>query len=496
MRLTDLIESIHVKSLVGDLDEEITSLCVDSRKVVAGSLFCALRGVDVDGHSYIKKAIESGAAAIIAEKPWTSDCDVCWIQVDDSRYATALASANFYGNPSRGIPMIGVTGTNGKTTTAYLIHHLLQSNLRQVGMIGTIEYLIGDKVLESSHTTPESIDLQSLIRDMRNADCRAVVMEVSSHGLAQHRVSGVDFNVGVFTNLSQDHLDYHGNMEAYFQSKRLLFQQMANDQSGERSSMIVNADDRWGRMLIKEKLKGVATITFGESSGSDMQASNISYSLNGTSFKLSYQNRQFLVKIPLIGKFNVFNAMAALGTANAVDLNLREAIRNIESSPQIPGRLELVGDKQTNYRVFVDYAHTPDAIENALITLRALEPRKIITVFGCGGDRDCSKRPEMARAADSLSDYTFITSDNPRSEDPLSIICGAKSGMVSSNFDTIENRREAIEEAIEMAGERDIVLIAGKGHEAYQEIQGVRHDFDDRVIARQCIRAKAESGEI
>ncbi len=496
MKLSDVINSIDVKSVVGSLDTEITSIFIDSRKVESGSAFCAVKGVDVDGHDFIQNAINAGAVAIISEDPAPENCNVCWVHVRVSRAATALAAANFYRNPSREMSLIGITGTNGKTTTAYLVHHLLQCSLRQAGLIGTIDYLIGDEAFPSPHTTPESIELQGLLREMRDADCRAAVMEVSSHGLAQHRVAGVSFDVGLFTNLSQDHLDYHGDMKTYFQSKRLLFQQMNDDHESPGGTMVVNADDRWGRILLKERFDKLKTVSFGESVSSDLRVSNIIYGLNGTRFELAYKKRKFLVKIPLIGKFNVFNAVAALAAADAIDLNLREAIRNIESGPQIPGRLELVGDKQTNYRVFVDYAHTPDALENALITLRALSPRRIITVFGCGGDRDQSKRPLMAAVADELSDYTFLTSDNPRSEDPGSILRRAESGIASADYALVEDRREAIEAAIEMAGEKDIVLIAGKGHESYQEIDGVRHDFDDRLVARQCINAKAESGEL
>lgn len=492
MKLSDLIDSLHLISLDADQNSNVASICYDSRKVEKGSLFCAMQGETADGFDFVGQAINNGAIAVLSEHPKPANFDVGWIQVDDSRKSTALAAANFYEHPSSEMPAIGITGTNGKTTTAYLVHHLLKESLGRAGMIGTIEYNVGDQIVSSPRTTPESVDLQCLLREMRNVDCRAVVMEVSSHGLSQHRATGVSFDAGVFTNLSQDHLDYHKNMNQYFDSKLQLFKRMAQDGFKE-GSMVVNADDRWGRKLLQYAPGELKNISFGESFGCDMRASNIQYGLNGSQFKLTHGKRQLLIKIPLIGKFNVYNAMAALGAALAINLNLREAVLNLESSPQIPGRLEAVKEGRINYRVFVDYAHTPDALENALVTLRALNPRRIITVFGCGGDRDTAKRPAMARVADSHSDFVVLTSDNPRTEDPQKILRNSEAGFMSSDYSVVENRREAIESAIETAGAKDIVLIAGKGHETYQEIDGVKYDFDDRLVARQCILAKSES---
>ena len=491
MNLSDVIDSIFVKSVSGTLDREITSICHDSRRVGEGSLFCALKGLDVDGHEFISKAVDAGAVAIIASEPFRAEYDVTWLQVPDTREAMALAARNFYGNPSLEMPVVGITGTNGKTTTAVLIHHLLQSVLHRAGMLGTIHYMIGEDTLDAPNTTPESSELHRLLREMRDADCRAAVMEVSSHGLVQHRVTGVSFDAGVFTNLSQDHLDYHGDMESYFESKKLLFERMTDDPE-KQGTMIVNGDDPWGRNLLKEKFQNLKTISFGVSANCDMRASDIRSDFNGTQFKLSFNDRQYLVRVPLIGRFNVFNVMAALGSAHAVNLNMRESIKNMESCPQVPGRLESVSDRKINYRVFVDYAHTPDALENVITTLRDLKPNRLITVFGCGGDRDVSKRSLMATVADKMSDYTFLTSDNPRTEDPEKILRDAEVGMSSTNYTVIEDRKEAIHLAIQLAEEKDIVLIAGKGHETYQEIDGVRHHFDDRQIARHFINMKAE----
>ena len=492
MKLADVIESIHVKSLSGSLDKEVESICFDSRKVSEGSAFFALKGVEVDGHDFIPKAVESGAVAIVASIPYPADCDVTWLQVSDTREAMALAARNFYGNPSIEMPVVGITGTNGKTTTAFLIHHLLQCSLRRVGLLGTIHYLIGDETHDAPNTTPESLELHRLLREMRDADCRAAVMEVSSHGLAQHRVTGVSFDVGVFTNLTQDHLDYHGTMDEYFEAKKLLFDRMSDD-SEKQGAMIVNGDDRWGRDLLKAGIKDIRAISFGVSANCDLKASEIRSDFNGTQFKLEFKNRQYLVRVPLIGRFNVYNVLAALGAAHAIDLNMREAIKNMEDCPQVPGRLELVGERRTNYRVFVDYAHTPDALENVITTLRDLKPNRLITVFGCGGDRDARKRPIMAKAAGSLSDFAILTSDNPRTEDPQKILRDVQTGLSSSDSLVIEDRKEAIRKAIDMAGDKDIVLIAGKGHETYQEIDGVRHHFDDRRVARHFINVKAET---
>jgi UDP-N-acetylmuramoyl-L-alanyl-D-glutamate--2,6-diaminopimelate ligase len=390
------------------------------------------------------------------------------------------------------MPVIGVTGTNGKTTTAYLLHYLIQSSWRRCGMVGTVEYRIGDEVRPAPHTTPESAELQELLAEMRDSDCRAAVMEVSSHGLVQHRVDAVRFAAGIFTNLTQDHLDYHKTMDAYFAAKRMLFEKIDRQRGG--GALIVNSDDRFGAKLAKTEFPNSKMTTFGQGAHCDFQAGMIRSDFHGTQFQLSVKGRKLLVKLPLIGHFNVYNAVGALAAAQAIDLNLRESLHHLESAPQVPGRLESVGaGRQINYRVYVDYAHTPDALENALKTLRDLRPKRIITVFGCGGDRDRAKRPQMGAVVDRLSDVAILTSDNPRTEDPGQIIADTKAGIASGRVLVIEDRREAIAEAIKHAGPREIVLIAGKGHEDYQEIDGVRHHFDDREEARNCIAAKAES---
>lgn len=492
MKLADIIDSIHIKSVSGSLDLEIDEICFDSRKARKGSVFCALPGVNADGNDFVEAALEAGADAIISEQPYPATSTATWLHVGNAREAMGIASANLYGNPSMEMATIGVTGTNGKTTTSLLIHHLLQCNMRRAGMIGTIEYVIGDHSRPAPHTTPESPELQHLLREMRDEDCRGVVMEVSSHGLTQHRTTGVHFDVGVFTNLSQDHLDFHGNMDAYFEAKKLLMDRMDEDPR-KKGVMIINKDDSYGDRLLKAPgISRIERISFGRSANCDFKASDIKSGFDGTQFKLSMKGRQCLVKTPLIGGFNVYNTLAALAAVKGIKLNMREAIKNLETCPQVPGRLEAVGGRQINYRVFVDYAHTPDALVNAVATLRELKPNRLITVFGCGGDRDRSKRAPMAAAAEAGSDFSILTSDNPRTEDPESILADAERGFRGSAYEKIPDRREAIRRAIELAGARDIVLIAGKGHETYQEIDGVRHDFDDRLEARNAIAAKAE----
>lgn len=493
MNLGDVIKSLSVKSLSGTLETGISGVYYDSRKVKPGGVFCAIKGGGSDGHHFLDAAIKNGAVAVISELPNPLTHAVAWAQVDDARLAMAIAASNLEGWPSRSFPLVGVTGTNGKTTTAYLIHHLFQSILHRAGLIGTIQYSTGEKVFDAPHTTPEAPDLQRLFREMVDSDCRAAVMEVSSHGLAQKRVAGVSFDAGIFTNLTQDHLDFHRTMESYFASKRLLFEQMDAD-SGKVGVAIINADDVFGDRLNKTTFRRLKKLTYGRSSGADFRAGDIRSDFNGTHFKLNFKERQFLVRIPLIGSFNVYNAVAAIAAGYAVGLNLREVISTMADAPQVPGRLEAVGGRQINYRVFVDYAHTPDALVNVLSTLRALDPARIITVFGCGGDRDVTKRAPMAAAAESGSDLCILTSDNPRTEDPKRILQDAAKGFLGNNFEVVEDRRVAIKRAISLAGERDIILIAGKGHETYQEIDRVKHDFDDRRIAAGFINERAEGG--
>ncbi len=485
MKLRDIIQHLDKPAVSGSLDTEITGFAYDSRKAGPGIAFVAIRGTHADGHEYITKAVELGAAAIIAEQAPPDDCATPWAHVRHSRIALAQAAAALNGHPAKSLTIAGATGTNGKTTTVFLTHHLFNAAQLRSGLLGTVFYdLGGGQHVPATHTTPESLEIQSLLAQMRDNGCRACAMEVSSHALDQDRVHGLPFAAAIFTNLTQDHLDYHGTMEKYFEAKVRLFEMAAAE---PKSALIINGDDSWGRKLI-ERFQHTGRVTrFGFGVHNEFRAINVRYDLTGTTFELEARGRSFLVRSPLIGDFNVYNTLGALAAAHGVGLNLREAVANMQKAPQVPGRLERVSEN-ARFQVFVDYAHTPDGIVNALKTVRALRPRRIITVFGCGGDRDRTKRPKMAAAAEEGSDICVLTSDNPRTEDPQQILNDAKAGFTRpKGHAVIADRRTAIRTALENAWEGDIVLIAGKGHEDYQDIQGKKHPFDDRKVARQLL---------
>jgi UDP-N-acetylmuramoyl-L-alanyl-D-glutamate--2,6-diaminopimelate ligase len=496
MTLRELIAKMDKPVATGSLDTEIRALAYDSRKVGPGVAFVALRGSTADGHDYIPKAIAAGAAAIIAEQAPPDDVTVPWVHVRFSRIALAQAAAAFYGYPGKALRIAAVTGTNGKTTTAFLIHHLLNRGHMRCGLLGTIFYDLGGEHVPATHTTPESLEIQQLLAQMRDNGCRAAAMEVSSHALDQDRVHGLGFSVGIFTNLTQDHLDYHGTMDAYFKAKAKLFEKIASQRKGY---MLINSDDLWGRKLAAQFEHTGRVVKYGFGVGADFRAVNVRYDLTGTSFELEMKDRVSLVRLPLIGDFNVYNALAALAATQFIGVNLRESMDRLKEAPQVPGRLERVTEN-TPFHVFVDYAHTPDALENVLRTLRALRPNRIITVFGCGGDRDRTKRPKMAAAAEAGSDICVLTSDNPRSEDPEQIMQDAVKGFARPKKNAmIADRREAIHVALYGARAGDIILVAGKGHEDYQEIKGKRYPFDDRKVVRQLLgrlrAARAEEAE-
>ncbi len=484
MKLRDIIPHLDRPAVSGSLDTEITGFAYDSRKVGPGIAFVALRGSKADGHEFIPKAIELGAAAIFCEQAPPDDVTVPWVHVRKSRIALADAAAAMNGHPAKALTLAGVTGTNGKTTTAFLIHHLFNAAQLRSGLLGTVFYDLGGEQVPATHTTPESLEIQELLGKMRDNGCRGCAMEVSSHALDQDRVHGLPFAAAVFTNLTQDHLDYHGTMEKYFEAKVRLFEQTAAE---PKSALIINADDSWGRKLI-QRFEHTGRVTkFGFGVGCDFRAVNVRYDLTGTTFELEARGRSFLVRSPLIGDFNVYNALGALATAYGVGLNLREAVSNMQKAPQVPGRMERVSENN-RFHVYVDYAHTPDGLVNALRTARALRPRRLITVFGCGGDRDRTKRAKMAAAAEAGSDICVLTSDNPRTEDPQRILDDAKAGFARpKGHAIIADRRDAIRAALEGAWDGDLVLIAGKGHEDYQDIQGKKHPFDDRRVARQLL---------
>jgi len=485
MQLKVLARAITPRRVIGSLDREVESIAYDSRRVQSNTLFVAIRGEKSDGHQFVDQAIEQGASVIVAEREIVSPRATCLV-VDDSRGALADLSAAFYGMPARKLKMAAVTGTNGKTTTTFLIKHICEKAGVRCGLLGTVQYEIGDRILPAIRTTPEALDIQELLAQIVNAGGRAAAMEVSSHALAQERTRGIEWDVAVFTNLTQDHLDFHGTMENYFEAKAKLFLQLPSQSKKKRASAVINIDDRYGEKLLDRIAGKSPVITYGLGLHADFRASNYRTEFAGTSYQLDARGRSYLVRVPLIGRFNVANSMAALAAATALGVNLRDGVLSLARAPQVPGRLELVPAKR-QFQIFVDYAHTDDALRNVLKTLRELRPRKLIVVFGCGGDRDRKKRPLMARVADELADHAIITSDNPRKENPDAIINEVEKGFRSTHYEKIADRTEAIRHAAAMAQARDLVLIAGKGHEKYQEFADHTIPFDDIQVARRAL---------
>jgi UDP-N-acetylmuramoyl-L-alanyl-D-glutamate--2,6-diaminopimelate ligase len=485
MQLKILAAAIPVRQIIGTLDRAVESIAYDSRRVQKNGLFVALRGEKTDGHEFIAQALEKGASAIVVEREEKHSRATCLV-VENTREALSELAATFYGFPVRRLKLAGVTGTNGKTTTTFLIKHICEKAGLRCGLIGTVRYEIGERVLPAIRTTPESLDLQELLAQIANAGCKAAAMEVSSHALAQGRTRGLEWDVAVFTNLTQDHLDFHGTMENYFESKVKLFTQLPQQQKKRKPVVVVNIDDRYGEQLLSKIDKKISVVTYGLGARADFRASNYRMEFGGTSFQLDARGKSYLVRVPLIGRFNVANSLAALASANALGVNVRDAVLSLGKTPQVPGRLEAVPAKR-QFQIYVDYAHTPDALLNVLKTLRELEPRRLIVVFGCGGDRDRQKRPLMGSVVDQNADYAIITSDNPRKEDPDAIIAEVEKGFRANHHEKIVDRSAAIARAIAIAQPRDVVLIAGKGHENYQEFSDHTVPFDDIQVARRAL---------
>ncbi|GIO39156.1 UDP-N-acetylmuramoyl-L-alanyl-D-glutamate--2,6-diaminopimelate ligase [Paenibacillus antibioticophila] len=492
MLLKDLSTYMAASEIRGNENTELSGVAIDSRKVIQGDLFICLPGHTVDGHDYAGKAKEAGAAALVVQR-WLEDCPLPQLKVKDSRLAMAVLGNVFFSHPSTGMKVIGVTGTNGKTTTTYLIERILQDQGQNTGLIGTIQRRYGGQTFAMSGTTPESLDLQQYLREMKDAETAYCVMEVSSHALDQGRVKGTKFRTAVFTNLTQDHLDYHKSMEEYRGAKGLLFARLGNTlgvDAEERSYAVLNADDPASAYFAK--LTAVETITYGVEQASDIRASQIKITAKGTSFHVDTFRGSCDIQLRMVGKFNVYNALAAISATLLEDIPLAEIKRSLEAVEGVEGRVEAV-DAGQPFAVIVDYAHTPDGLENVLNTVNEFAEGKVITVFGCGGDRDRTKRPVMGKIAARLSGYVLVTSDNPRTEDPLLILQDIEQGLKedqvpSERYELIADRREAIRKAVEMAGPSDVVLIAGKGHETYQIIGKEVHDFDDRLVAKEAIR--------
>lgn len=478
--------------IAGSLDTEVHGITASSREVVPGMLFAAIRGTTIDGHRFINDALTAGAAAILAESAQPADYNgsATWLQVPDTRSAVSAMASIMAGHPWKDLVMAGVTGTNGKTTTAFLLHHLMKTAWHRAGLLGTILVDDGETVEPAKHTTPGSIELTALLGRMKDHGCRGVAMEVSSHGIHQKRVSSIGFDACVFTNLTQDHLDYHGTLDAYFKAKADWFYALAANPLGKKPVAVINTDDARGAELAAALDGKMSVLRFGFGVQCDFRANNFHQSARGMSFELAAKGKTYLVRAPLIGRFNAYNLLAAIAAASACGIRPRDAVAAVADAPQVPGRMENVGNAG-GATVFIDYAHTPDAVENACRTLRELNPRHLITVFGCGGDRDKGKRPLMAAAAARHSDACVVTSDNPRSEDPLTIIREIEAGLAGKTFRSIPDRDEAINFAVRNSHAGDIILIAGKGHETTQQFSDHTIDFDDRRHASKALRDHA-----
>lgn len=471
MELGKLLDGISCRLLQGNEKREISGVYYDSRTVGPGGLFVCIEGFQTDGHKFISSALEKGAAAILCAHP-VEDMpeDITVILAENTRKALAEVSANFYGHPSRGMRMVGVTGTNGKTTTTYLIKSVLEKMGRKVGIIGTIENRIGDKVLPASRTTPESRELQLLLETMLAEGVTDVVMEVSSHSLDLYRVEGITFDVAVFTNLTQDHLDYHQTMENYRAAKGILFQ--------HAKKSVINMDDAAGAYIAGCSHGEV--LSFGVEKNAALAAEKIEISAEGTRFDMLWQGRRIPVRLHTPGRFSVYNALGAAGACLALGAPLETIAEGLAENSGISGRFQMIRSRK-GFQAVVDYAHTPDGLENVLKTAGEFTKGKIITVFGCGGDRDKTKRPIMGETAGRLSDYCLITSDNPRTEEPMEIIKEVEKGVRKTNctYEKIPDRREAIYRAAELAQKGDVILVAGKGHETYQIFPDRTIHFDD-----------------
>ena len=472
MKLKELLKGISVLDCTADLDMEITSVAYDSRKVEKGGLFVAISGFASDGNRFIPMATEKGAAVVVTAK--RPKMDLPYVLVDNDRLALALLGTNFYGNPAKSMTMIGITGTNGKTSVTLLLKQVLETALgAKVGLIGTMGALVGDEHIHSERTTPESFELQGLFAKMRDAGCTHVVMEVSSHALTLDRVGGIHFDVAAFTNLTEDHLDFHKTMDAYCDAKAMLF--------GRCSKAVINVDDCYAhRMLEMAKCPVVTCSVRGKG---NLNAQDLQLHAQGIRFTAApVIGKGVQVSLPIPGKFTVYNAMTVLGIARSLGISLEDSAAALAQAKGVKGRIEVVPTPGKDFSILIDYAHTPDGLENVLSSVKDFCKGRVISVFGCGGDRDPIKRPIMGEIGVKLADFAIITSDNPRTEDPLAIIDDILKGVNASMgpFVVVPERRTAIRYAMDIAKKDDIIVLAGKGHETYQEIHGVKYHLDER----------------
>ncbi len=493
MKIIQIIKKFKLKVTTDNLKNLLVKdISVDSRVELANSIFIAVKGAKIDGHEFIVDAVKNKAKIIIYQKLCLDELllkelkktypQVIFLEALNTRELCPQLAAYFYGNPAEKIKVVGITGTNGKTTITYLIEAILQKAKIKTAVIGTVNYRIGKKVIPSINTTPGPLELQRMLAQMVKEKVKYLVMEVSSHGLDQLRTEGIDFSAGIFTNLTQDHLDYHHTMENYFQAKTKLFRPL-----NKNAAAIINNDDFYGKRI--NRLTKAKIFTYGVNSKAKIQAKSILMDSSGTQFTLKYDNKVVCFKINLVGIHNVYNCLAAISWAISAKINIKLIKDALENFTQVPGRLERIKQNDLG-SVFVDYAHTPDALKNVINTLRAISKDKILVVFGCGGDRDKSKRPVMGDIASSLADFVIITNDNPRSESPEMIVQDIKKGIKNHNFCVIYDRMKAIKKALSLARKSDIVLVAGKGHENYQIVKNKVFHFDDREAVCKCLNLK------
>jgi len=483
MRLENLLQNIYE----GDIDThcrdlEISSICCDSRQVKKGSLFITQKGSVYDGADFIEKAIDQGARVIVTDQEkrnFRSKEGVVILKVGDTFQFLRDLAKRFYDHPSSQIKTIGVTGTNGKTTTVYLMEAILHESEHSCGVIGTVNYRIGERVLPSKNTTPGFLDNQMLFRELVDEGVEYCLMEVSSHALDQGRIDLIDFKAAVFTNLTSDHLDYHGTQENYFSAKASFFTRLSSD-----ALAVINIDDIFGRRLFSKTKSKIRT--YGIHNNADVKAVDVKIGISATEFKLVADEGQVNIRTKLVGQFNVYNILAAATACLGEGISLDKIRKGIENLSCVPGRLQRVECGQ-DYTIFIDYAHTQDALENVLTTIRSTVDAKIILVFGCGGNRDRTKRPMMGAVASRLADFSVVTSDNPRNEDPQTIIDNIIEGFENDHYEVIVEREEAIKKSLSLARKGDVVLIAGKGHETYQIFKDKTIHFDERQIIQQFI---------
>lgn len=486
MKLKQLFKDIPDIKVHGPKDPVLTGVCANSKVLVPGNLFVAKRGKTFDGSAFIPEAIDCGAVAVLTDIFDPSLSHITQVVHPDVNAIEALVGARFYEHPSRKLFTVGITGTNGKTSTSFMIRHLLEEQDTRTGLIGSIQYIIGQQKYDATHTTPDVLTCHKLLREMTRKDCQAAVMEVTSHALTQGRVAEIEFDTAVFTNLSQDHLDYHGDMQSYAAAKRKLFQDL-----GEDKIVICNADDPWTDTVVRPTQ--AKEITYGITNAADVRASNIRFTAEGSSCTITAGEEECDFSWSLLGRFNIYNLLATVALGISRKITLQAICEAMSGFPGVAGRLERVADSGQR-QIFVDFSHTPDALDKALETLREASSAKLTVVFGCGGDRDRDKRPRMAEAAEKWADRIIVTSDNPRSEDPLSICNEIMRGFSSLEKVFVQvDRREAIRGAIQGSPPDGIVLIAGKGHETYQIFARQTVEFDDRAVAKEMLQEMVEA---